>query len=122
MAGQSIPDMHVAVLNNQGLIDSTDNSTLLTSAADANASITGAHAMAFLGRALSRPGDVNDDGVPDLFIGVSGRNNDVAVSTGVARVFFGGGFARAIDAGQSDVRLVGEAAGDDFGRAVSTDR
>jgi hypothetical protein len=68
----------------------------------------------FLGAALSRAGDVNDDGFDDLIVGAF-RSDVPGEDAGRVYVFFGGDPMDAV----ADVTLDGPVEGGFFGRAVS---
>ena len=64
-------------------------------------------------------GDVNGDGYPDTIVGAYG-DDDGGTYSGCAFIFFGRqNWNSTIDASNADVKLVGEDAGDYFGRSVS---
>jgi len=71
------------------------------------------------GISVSRVGDVNDDGVGDVIVGAR-RDDDGGGNSGVAFIFFGSKEPpHLIDAANADIKLIGEAANDYFGRSVS---
>jgi len=68
---------------------------------------------------VSGLGDINDDGVDDIIVGANG-DDDGGGGSGVAFIFFGSpSMPSLIDGANADVKLIGEAGGDGFGRSVS---
>jgi hypothetical protein len=76
---------------------------------------TGESAGDYFGRSVSTAGDVNGDGFSDLIVGAY-LNDAGGTDAGGAYVYYGGPGADTIP----DLTFIGEAAGDNFGRSVST--
>jgi hypothetical protein len=76
--------------------------------------LTGAAANDGFGNAVSEAGDVNGDGYSDVIVGATG-NDTGGTDRGQAYIYFGGASMNNV----ADVILAGEAAGDNFGNAVS---
>ena len=75
------------------------------------------------GRSVSAAGDVNGDGFDDLIVGAS-ENDEGGLNTGAAYVVFGGAGLTSVNlgdvaAGIGGFKIIGEAADDDAGYAVS---
>lgn len=72
-----------------------------------------------LGLMTSVAGDLNDDGLPDITVGAR-VNDDNGTSAGSAYVIFGGvSLASTINAGNSDMTILGKAANASLGRGLS---
>ncbi len=69
----------------------------------------------FFGYAVSGAGYINNDSLADVLIGAYGYDVGANEDQGAAYVFFGGNPMDAV----YEERIVGEAAGDEFGRSVS---
>jgi len=68
---------------------------------------------------VSGAGDFNDDGIDDVLVGAH-NDDDGGGNSGVAFIFYGSSsLPNLIDASAADVKLIGEAGSDLFGRSVS---
>jgi hypothetical protein len=86
-------------------------------AGSAEVVVTGEAVGDFFGVSVSDAGDVNADGFDDVIMGADFDGTAI----GKAYVLFGsGGLGGTIGAGDADVLMTGEGAGDNFGRRVST--
>ena len=88
--------------------------------ADADVIINGQSAVDYLGHSVASAGDFNGDGKDDVIVGVHLDDNNSAIDSGSALIFFGGitGTKRA-DA-DADVILNGQSAYDHFGSIISS--
>ncbi|MCD4657310.1 MAG: choice-of-anchor D domain-containing protein, partial [Planctomycetes bacterium] len=87
---------------------------------DADIRINGDDNEDYCGIAVSTLGDVNQDGIEDFIIGAL-LDDDGGLRSGCAFIFFGkGAWVSPMTASDSEVKLVGEDAGDYFGWSVSS--
>ncbi len=77
--------------------------------------VHGDYGAANLGTACGSAGDVNGDGVSDLFVGASGNFNEDGTEFGRALVFFGGASVDTL----ADWTLTAAVTGDEFGRQIA---
>jgi hypothetical protein len=90
------------------------------SVTNANAVLTGALPDEFFGTSVTAPGDLNDDGFPDLVVGAS-RLVAIGDTNGPGRVFvFHGPFTGTIGALSAQAILTGELLNDAFGQSVAS--
>ncbi len=88
-------------------------------AGDADIKLVGEDTGDRFGYSVSYAGDVNADGIDDVIVGAYFDNDGGDVS-GCAFIFYGGNnLPSTIDAGDADVKFIGEDAGDQFGYSVS---
>jgi hypothetical protein len=87
---------------------------------EADASFIGDGPNIWAGQDVARVGDINGDGLDDIFIGADG-NTDAAMHYGKTYVFFGkkSGWEMDTDISTADASFVGENNNDDAGRAIS---
>jgi len=71
-----------------------------------------------LGYRVSEAGDVNNDGIDDVIVGAKSEGTG-GTNAGAAYIFYGGNLAASINASAADVKIVGEAASDQFSFSVS---
>src|SRR3989338_171484 len=97
-------------------------STSLASSIDgslANVKLIGEDASDRFGFSVSGAGDVNADGISDVLVGAR-LDDDGANDAGAAYIFYGStSLASSIDGSVANVKLIGEAASDQFGNSVS---
>ncbi len=77
----------------------------------ASATFTGDAAAAAMGFGLSTPGDINDDGYPDMIFGAPMKNVGGAANTGEAWLFLGSASPESIDlsaGGAADATYIGQ--------------
>lgn len=85
---------------------------------DADVKIIGENAFDFAGFSVAGAGDVNGDGVPDVFIGANG-NDEGGSSAGAAYLIYGPIGTEQLDLSAADAKFVGETGGDSAGQSVA---
>jgi len=87
-------------------------------ASNANVILTAESDYDLLGFSVSNAGDINNDGTDDVIVGADG-DDDGGDAAGAAYILYGGNLDASINAADANVKLVGEATLDYFGRGVS---